>query len=611
MSSDFRLLERIQKEKNIEKLRSLFIETVHSYESEMVGFHETNESQIDILQQQLSDSNASITALNQQIKKLKEMHDSEIDSERQKSVFLQKALQESKNETSLLQEKLQQSTLNENVSIECNDQKYKELETENLILKNQNQTLLLENKALKVGIVNLRSQLMEIKTSNVNLQQTIAKFYSTTKKGNKILKKISLQTLAALTASSDKVDLLKDGLLDLKEQVQVLKKEMPKAPSFDTRAFKVSTERKIGRYIEENQRQIIKAANLRQRRFQAQMSVNIIEAKNSLTSIRALSLSSESAFRLFVQSFKTNFNIMRKACMSCIMSCNGRIEDAKAKERKNTKAVRQELKLAQTEIELLRKEKEVAKEKRQKEKSKKAASYSSRSVSRISSLSSAELSKPKETLVSVGTLAHISTPHFDTMKERSKRASIEAEISSLESEVRRKQERITTLEGQIAGLRKIIKRNADTSEEENGKNRQMISDLEEQIREEKKANAKKSQAIAKIQKSLDDTKKAATRVEPLTTALNRIFKSCSDKLAPLLAEQSISPDLSELDELSKQYFNVPIHKICAPQFSRAYLKKQEHRFITAMQNDVDVEEMVKIFDAMIDEFVSKRNTSQQ
>ena len=413
--------------------------------------------------------------------------------------------------------------------------------------------------------------------------------------------------LEALFFSSGKVTLLMDGLQNIREQVSQLKQQMPPVPSFDTRAFKLSTEKKVAAYIENNQKEIIQAAKTRQKRFQAAMAVNLVEAKNQLTTIKATFYSTSSCFRLFLQGFKTNFAIMRKGCMHSINTCNMRVEDAKAKEKKNTKHVTHQLKLAQTEIGLLQKERQVAREKRQKakaQKQKRSLSVSSRTSTRLSSLQ--DQSKPKETLVSVGTLVHISTPHFDTMKERSKRASKEAEVTVLEAEVKRKQDRITTLESQIAGLRRIVKRAGDTCEEENGKNRQLISELEEQLREEKKVNVKKSQQITKIQKSLDDTQKIASKVEPLTTALNRIFRCCADRLAPLLAEQAISPDLSELDELSKQFFNVPIHKICAPQFSRAYLKKQEHRFTTAIQNNVDVDEMVKIFDGMIEEFVNSK-----
>ena len=606
--SDFRLLERIQKETNIEKLRSMFIETVHNYESQMVGLNNTNESQIDILQQQLSDSNASISALNLQIKKLKEIHESELDASRQKEIELEKQLQDAKNETNALQEKINQSAINESENNSESEKKIQELMTENTIIKAKISALQTHSKGMRIGIENLKSRLLEIKESNVSLQKTIALFYKTTKKSNKVLKQVSMQALEALFLSSDKVNLLMDGLQNIREQVSELKQQMPPVPSFDTRSFKLSTEKKVAAYIEENQKEIIKAAKTRQRRFQAAMGVNLVEAKNQLTTLRATFYSTSSCFRLFLQGFKTNFAIMRKACMHSINTCNMRVEDAKAKEKKNTKNVTHQLKMAQTEIGLLQKERQVAREKRQKAKAqrqKRSLSVASRASSRLSSTLQ-EQSKPKETLVSVGTLVHISTPHFDTMKERSKRASKEAEVTVLEAEVKRKQDRITTLESQIAGLRRIVKRAGDTCEEENGKNRQLISELEEQLREEKKANVKKTQQITKMQKSLDDSQKIASKVEPLTLALNRIFRCCADRLAPLLAEQAISPDLSELDELSKQFFNVPIHKICAPQFSRAYLKKQEHRFTTAMQNGVEVDEMVKIFDAMMEEFVNNK-----
>jgi hypothetical protein len=69
----------------------------------------------------------------------------------------------------------------------------------------------------------------------------------------------------------------------------------------------------------------------------------------------------------------------------------------------------------------------------------------------------------------------------------------------------------------------------------------------------------------------------------------------------VIAEQSIPEELTELDELAQELFNVPIHKICNPMFSRGFLKKQERRLAGAIADSIEVDEIGKIFDTLINE----------
>ena len=68
-----------------------------------------------------------------------------------------------------------------------------------------------------------------------------------------------------------------------------------------------------------------------------------------------------------------------------------------------------------------------------------------------------------------------------------------------------------------------------------------------------------------------------------------------------MAEQAIPDDLSELDELAQEIFKVPITKICKPVFSRGFLKKQERRLVNAISDSIEVEEVTKVFDSIMDE----------
>lgn len=597
MSNDFRLLDRIQKETNIDKLKSLFIQTIHSYEAQLVGIQESNESQIESLQLQLSDSNASVNALNLQIKKLKELQENELDKAYENEKLLQEALKEAKSQTTSMMSSLQDS---DNEGMKLLQETNNKLSAENAILQNQVKTLESRNKALHIAISNYSQQLEDIKATKEELLHDISKFYSTTKKSIRASKALAYNALDLYTNSQNKIKLLYNGLAECKQAVQELRVQFPPRPDFNLRTYKLATEKIVAKYISESQEQMFDEYRSYERKFKGQMRSKIIEERNTLSSLKALCLSTSSAFRLFVQSFNKNLSILRETTMAAINSIDTRIEQNRQKEAKKTKQAQRELKQAQTQILLLEKQLENLREKRRKDKLKEKSS--TRSSSRIS-ISSQPAMTPA-TLVSVGTLAHILTPHLDTMRERTKRASKEAEISVLSNEVRRKDDKINTLESQIAGLRRIIKRTEENADEESGKIKQQIVELEEQLRNERASTQKKTNSITKLQKNLDEMQKVAQMVEPLSTTILKVFKSCSDKLEPLLSEQAISPDLTELDELSKQFFNVPIHKICAPQFSRAYLKKQEHRFNTALQNR-DVDEMVSILDGMFDELAKK------
>ena len=67
----------------------------------------------------------------------------------------------------------------------------------------------------------------------------------------------------------------------------------------------------------------------------------------------------------------------------------------------------------------------------------------------------------------------------------------------------------------------------------------------------------------------------------------------------------------ELDELSQEYFNVPIRAICGPTYSRGFLKKQERKLNSAIANSIEVEEITKVFDSMINEIQKLSQNSKK
>ena len=147
----------------------------------------------------------------------------------------------------------------------------------------------------------------------------------------------------------------------------------------------------------------------------------------------------------------------------------------------------------------------------------------------------------------------------------------------------------------------MLKRQEEISGEQSGKSRQTIEDLETQILEQKRAIKRKGNTAIKLQQENEDLMHTASKVIPLKQTICRIFDLCSQRLEPLLAEQSISSELSELDDLSKEFFNCPIHKIANPQFSRGFLRKQERKLQAAMSNAIESDEILNVFDAIISE----------
>lgn len=92
MYNEYFILDRIKNETNIEVLKNLFIKTINEYETQLTDSHEASSIQTDLLNQRLSESNAAVESLKDKIKKMKELHDSDIDMLRENEKQLQNLL---------------------------------------------------------------------------------------------------------------------------------------------------------------------------------------------------------------------------------------------------------------------------------------------------------------------------------------------------------------------------------------------------------------------------------------------------------------------------------------------------------------------------------------
>lgn len=619
--SDFRILERIQKEDDIEKVKSLFTKTVHNYEVELTKIHESNQVQIGLLTQQLSDSNASANALKLQIHKLKEMQEKELDQIRVNETELQSLIKKMNEENKFLKLKLQEFESSSSASLIESNSKDNQI----TLLQKQNQRMQIHYKNVLDQLSSFRTYLDQLRNEKFEIENEISNFKAQTVEYVDRLKAVSKKAVSSSTRAIEKRDKLVRGLGLIKKQIHEIKRFKCRSIDFDFNAFKQGCQHRIDSILRVKKKLQGEELNMTYMKKVNDLAIKLDDQKSLITTCKAVAIGTGSAFRLYQNSFRSDLRFVRDMCLKSIIQCDNRVRQARLKERKKVKEVGLELSVAKNEISLLQRSNQIKREKLKETKTQlKARAQTQRAISmkkntkstlyktQVSMISgeASPISSRFSSIsrVSVGTLAHLTTPNIDHIRERSRRISKEAEISSLEAELKRKNERITHLEGQIGGLRKIIRRTGEVAEEDSGKARQTITDLEAELRDEKKQSQKRLTQITKLQKDYETLQVQACKVEPLFSAFTKVFKMAAEKISPLIQEESIQEDLSELDAITKEFFNVPLHKICAPTYSRNYLKKQEHRFNLALQNNIEVEEIVRVFDSLLEEL--KKLSSQ-
>ena len=602
MDSDFHVIEQVQRERDIEKLRSLFIKTLSDHESQMVEMNEAHSVQVDLLQQQLSDSNAAVHALKDKVRKIKEMNETDLDLVRVNERRLEGLLKTTLEQNADLRDKLQQGPTTPATKVT----------QDVLILQEKNAELVEQlaqsrqlNSELMESLVSIRKAVAQLQKENRQVRQQTVDFIESTNQSLGIAKKTADQSLGLACHYKGQLDKVVVGLGALKTQVQNLKKMAPAIMPINFRLYKVKLQRKV-------QEVLTGQINMHKENFdmrEQEKNENTLgiagRAMDLTTTMKLMVVGVGAAFTIFKRDWEKQLAEIRKACSHFTGVFQIKLDAQKQKMNKKLRGKDIEIRKLNEEIQLLKTSSSIAREKIKalsspKKKQRSQMRSTTKTITMMKTSTSDPTSEIKEPeRVSVGTQSGLI--NMKLIRDRTIRHSKEAELSVVQGELQRAKEKNQKLIEQIAGLRKMVKRAGESAGEESGRARQAIGDLETQLREEKRSVQRKTMQYQRLQRDNEQLALAAAKVEPLKKCLVLLFKSCNDRLEPLIAEQAIPSDLSELDELSQEIFKVPITKICKPVFSRGFMKKQERKLVNAISDSIEVDEVTKVFDSIMDE----------
>ena len=365
-------------------------------------------------------------------------------------------------------------------------------------------------------------------------------------------------------------------------------------PKPNLRAFRVKIQRKVQEVIRRANNCNIKAIKISEEKRKANISLTSDEVHQFMTHVRLQAVAMGSAVRLMSRTFSESLTQAKEAISRFSVLYNAEHQALKEKYQKQIRIKDSQLSSLKNELSLVKRANEISKDKLNKLKQKIKQSASPK-----------KLPKPKvdvkPVLQSVGVLAHLVSTQAGQLQERTLRHSKEAELGVLQGQLTRANEKNERLESQIGGLRKMLKKTEELSSEESLKAKQTAKDLETQLLEQKRLVQRKSAQILKLHESNLDLGKKAERLDLLKETIKDIFGLISQKVEPILAEKSVSSELSELDEIAQEFFKVPIHKICSTKVYGGFLKKQARKLDNAMINSIEQEDILKVFEALMAE----------
>jgi hypothetical protein len=549
-----------------------------------------------MLHQQLSDSNAAVSALKNQIKEMKEMNEAELDVLRANESRLQSLLKSSQIERQNPEVSKRESPAQKGMTGD-----FLSLQDKNAALVEELARCREDNAELLERLVEVRGKIGRIGKDNRHLRKVIVNFVEATRKSMQLAKQATDQSWELASGCSERWQVVRVGLAGLKNQIQQIKtyhQHIQLTPNF--RIFRARLARKFAEVLAKSQRKAQAAFVLRERKA-ADKTALIADRLNEITTgLSLMAVSTSSSFALFVRFWEKTLGELKSACAHFTMCHGARFDEQRQKLQKKVKARDQEIRRLTDEIASVRAARDLAREK----------------VRILSIASPPTKRRPRPAKPSVSTtdgLSQIKTVdrvdaatqsgliNMTLIRDRTIRHSKEAELSVIQGELDRTKEQNKKLLEQMGGLRRIVRRAGESATDESGKVRQTIEDLETQLREDKRLLQRKSSVCLKLQRDNEELAHAASKVEPLKKCLVNLFKTFEERLEPLIAEQAIPEDLSELDELAQELFQVPIHKICNPVVSKGFLKKQERRLFAALTEGIEVQEIESVFEAVIDE----------
>ncbi|KAK8837641.1 hypothetical protein M9Y10_036173 [Tritrichomonas musculus] len=617
--NEYSILEQIQNETDINALKNLFIRTINQYETQLTEIHEANSTQIDLLNQRLSESNAANKSLKDKIKKMKELNDSDFDSLRENERQLQELLLTTQKENNELRLQLENK---ENVNEFTNNKSgFIAIQEKNANLVEQLARSKEDYADLYDSFLFVKESLAKISKSNRNLRSIVASFIESASQSLALAHHASNHSCQFALSAEQKYKTIYKGLGTIKLQIQRLKQANSTIPKINLRAFKVRLSRKFNQILATEMLRQRTDYSIRERKITANTQFSAEAALGLTTAMKLLSVSTSSSFSLFHKYFIKNLQELKKACTHFVSTFQINLDTRQLKYQKKLKEKELEIRNLKTENSLLKTSQEMTKQKMRTliENSQEISIYTNSALKKRISSRNSKKSVTNRTADTSSTITNISEikPNQKTelvdvetqsglinmalIRDRTIRHSTEAQLSAAKAELDRSKEQNQKLLEQIGGLRKIIRRAGESAFEETGKTRQTIEDLETQLREEKRNVQRKTSQYLKLQRDNEELAQVAAKVDPLKKVIALIFKNCSDRLIPLLDEKSISNELIELDELAQEFLNVPIRTICGPSYSRGFLKKQERKLNSAIANSIEVDEITKVFESMINE----------
>ena len=220
------LIKQIKNEQDIEKLRSLFLQEVTKNEAELVQIHETHEIQVDMLQQQLSDQNIAVSSLQAQIKKLKEMHEKELDNvrinERQCHDLLKANLRENNELKSKMQQIETSRLLADSDHLDQTQNALSSLESQKSDLETELSSAREVIKNYKDTIQTQKEKITEINSDLQQIKRGVTKFIKSTFKSLQVLHHLSERSSSASVDLFNRLRAVYSGLGTLKQQVHDL-----------------------------------------------------------------------------------------------------------------------------------------------------------------------------------------------------------------------------------------------------------------------------------------------------------------------------------------------------------------------------------------------------
>ena len=351
MYNEYFILDRIKNETNIEVLKNLFIKTINEYETQLTDSHEASSIQTDLLNQRLSESNAAVESLKDKIKKMKELHDSDIDMLRENEKQLQNLLQSTQRENNELRAQLQANE--KSMEKPTNKSEFLSIQEKNVKLVEQLARCKEDYADLFDSFQFVKEALAKLSKSNKNLRAVIFSFIESTHKSITLAHHASMRACQYAKDADFKYVNMLNGLANIKHQLQGLKTMSMEIPKLNMKAIKIRLNRKINQAISTENLKQRNQFSIRERKIINHTELIAEQALGIISAMKFLSVSTGSSFTLFHNYFVKNLQELKKMCTHFVSNFQLNIDSVQIKYQKKIKEKELEIRNLKTENGLL------------------------------------------------------------------------------------------------------------------------------------------------------------------------------------------------------------------------------------------------------------------